>query len=140
MPGDCRRTCSGPVDALSARRPAAALCGPRRGGRRTGRPAGQPGRAVAALEQAEARGLLTTALYLQWVEICVDAGLPGLSRAQRALAGAYRAEHRLAEARAVAEDVFVRDAGAEPSRALLLDILNSEGVDGDSRTECSWTC
>ena len=39
-----------------------------------------------------------------------------------------KAEHRLDEARAVAEDVFVRDAGAEPSRALLLDILNRSGV------------
>ena len=132
MPGACRRTCSdrstrcrrgGPGAARAA---LAAAVG-------AWAVAGQPGYAVAALEQAEGRGLLTTALYLQWVEICVDAGLPGLSRAQRALAGAYRAEHRLAEARAVAEDVFVRDAGAEPSRALLLDILDREGVDDPHR-------
>jgi tetratricopeptide (TPR) repeat protein len=90
--------------------------------------AGQPGYAVAALEQAARRGLLTTRLYLQWVEICVDAGLPGLSTAQSALARAYLAGGRLAEARAVAEDVFVRDSGAEPSRALLLDVLDHQGV------------
>lgn len=89
---------------------------------------GQPGHAVAALEHAEGRGLLTTALHLQWVEICVDAGVPDLSRAQRALARAYLGERRVAEARAVAEDVFVREAGAEPSRGLLLDILDRQGV------------
>ena len=89
---------------------------------------GQPGHAVAALEHVEGRGLLTTALHLQWVEICVDAGVPDLSRAQRALARAYLGERRVAEARAVAEDVFVREAGAEPSRGLLLDILDRQGV------------
>ena len=90
--------------------------------------AGQTGQAVAALEEAEARGLLTTALLLQWVEACVDADLPGLARAQHALAGAYVADRRFAEARAVAEDLFVREAGAEPARTLLLDILARDGV------------
>jgi tetratricopeptide (TPR) repeat protein len=90
--------------------------------------AGQPGYAAGALEQAAARGLLTTALYLQWVDICVDAGLPALSTAQAALSRVYLAEGRLAEARAVAEDVFVREGGTEPSRMLLLDVLDHEGV------------
>ena len=89
---------------------------------------GQPGHAVAAIEEADGRGLLSTAMYLEWVEICVDAGLPGLSRAQCALARAYLAELRVAEARAVAEDVFVRESGAEPSRALLLDVLERQRV------------
>ncbi|BCS33888.1 hypothetical protein TBR22_A31160 [Luteitalea sp. TBR-22] len=89
--------------------------------------AGQPGHAVLALEHGESLGLLTTAMHLQRVEICVDAGLPGLSRAQRGLALAYVAEQRFAEARAVAEDLFVREAGEEPHRALLLDILDRQG-------------
>ncbi len=90
--------------------------------------AGQTGQAVAALEEAEARGLLTTALLLQWVEACVDADLPGLARAQHALVGAYVADRRFAEARAVAEDLFVREAGAEPARTLLLELLARDGV------------
>lgn len=90
--------------------------------------AGQPGYAVAALQQAAGRRLLTSALYLRWVEICVDAGLPALSLAQEALARAYLADRRLAEARAVAEDVFVREAGAESSRALLLEVLEQQGA------------
>jgi tetratricopeptide (TPR) repeat protein len=89
--------------------------------------AGQPGHAVLALEHGESLGLLTTAMHLQWVEICVDAGLPGLSRAQRGLALAYVAEQRFVEARAVAEDLFLREAGEEPHRALLLDILDRQG-------------
>lgn len=88
---------------------------------------GQPGHAVTAFERADARGLLQTSLYLRWVEISVDAGLPGLSRAQRALAHAYLRDRRLAEARAVAEDVFLREGGADPSRALLLEILDHQG-------------
>ena len=116
-----------PVDALSERYPDAA---------RTALSAavaawsasGQHGHALAAFQYADRRGLLSTALHLQWVETCVDAGLPELAHAQHALARRYLAEHRLDEARAVAEDMFVRDAGAEPSRALLLDILNRSGV------------
>lgn len=90
--------------------------------------AGQPGQATTALDAADGRGLLTIPLYLQWVEICVDAGLPGLARAQRGLARAYLDEQRFAEARAVAEDVLVREGGTEPSRSLLLDILDRAGV------------
>ena len=78
----------GLIDALSARRPRAARMALAAAiGAWTN--AGHHGHAVAAFEAAQGRGLLTTAMYLQWVEICVDAGLPGLSRAQLALAGAY---------------------------------------------------
>ena len=90
--------------------------------------AGQPGHAARALEDGNQRGLLTTPLHLQWVEICVDAGLPELSRAQHALARGYLAAGQGAEARAVAEDLFVREGGAEPWRGLLLDILDHQGV------------
>lgn len=115
-----------PVDALGVRLPDAA---------RTAvaaavaawKAAGQPGHAVAALEQADRRGLLDLGSSLEWVEICVDAGVAGLSRAQAALARAYVAAGRTADARAVAEDLFVRETGAEPYRALLLDVLDRLG-------------
>lgn len=89
--------------------------------------AGQPGHAVLALEHGESLGLLTITMHLRWVDICVDAGLPDLSRAQRSLALAFVVDQRFGEARAVAEDLFVREAGQEPHRALLLDILDRQG-------------
>ncbi len=88
----------------------------------------QPGYAATALAYGHGRGLLNTALYLRWVEICVDAGLAGLSDAQLGLARAYLAEGHGPQARAVAEDVFVRDGGGEPARSLLLEILDHVGV------------
>ena len=115
-----------PLDALGGRLPGAARMA-LAAAVTAWNAAGQPGHAVAALELADRRGLLDTELYLQWVEICVDAGVSGLSRAQEALARAYVAEGRVVEARAVAEDLVVREAGAEPYRALLLDILDRLG-------------
>lgn len=115
-----------PLDALGGRLPDAARAA-LAAAVAAWKAAGQPGHAVAALELADRRGLLDIASYLQWVEICVDAGVAGLSRAQGALARAYVSAGRVADARAVAEDLFVREGGTEPYRALLLDVLDRLG-------------
>lgn len=88
----------------------------------------QHAQAAAALEHGATRGWLTTALHLRWVEVCQSANLPALSQAQAALARAYVAERRLDEARDAAEDLFVRDRGIGPSRAVLLEVLAQQGI------------
>ena len=62
------------------------------------------------------------------VSISEAAGLPALSSVQSALADAYPDEHRLTQARAVAEDVLAGDAEAAHTRALP-DMLDGEGVE-----------
>lgn len=88
----------------------------------------QHAQASSALEHGAARGWLSTALHLRWVEVCQSANLPALSQAQAALVRAYVAERRLDEARNIAEDLFVRDRGVGPARGALVDVLAQQGV------------
>lgn len=76
--------------------------------------------ATALIELADARHHLPVECHLRWVELCVDAGLDGLDRAQTALASAYLRAGQPDLARAVADDLLRRHPDLESVRALVL--------------------
>lgn len=90
----------------------------------------QQGREVEAatlIELADARHPLPVECHLRWVELCVDAGLDGLDRAQTALASAYLRAGQPDLARAVADDLRLRRPDLESVRALVLSIHEACG-------------
>ncbi len=90
----------------------------------------QQGRATSAtalIESADARHPLPPECHLRWVELCVDAGLEGLDRAQQALATSYVRTGRPELARAVVEDLLLRRPEAEHARALARRVYEACG-------------
>ncbi len=95
--------------------------------------AGRATRAIAVLAHGAAGGWLSTAQHLRWVELCVEDDLASLGTAQCALGRVYLTEGRLAEARAIAEDVVLREPASAVARELFVDVLTAQGVDNPWR-------
>lgn len=95
----------------------------------------QQGRATSAtalIESAEARHPLPPDCHLRWVELCVDAGIEGLDRAQHALASSYVRTGRPDLARAVVEDLLLRRPDAGDVQTLARHVFEACGdIDPD---------
>lgn len=97
---------------------------------------GREAEAAALIELADARHPLPVECHLRWVELCVDAGLDGLDRAQTALASAYLRSGQPDLARAVADDLLLRRPDLESVRALVRSIHEACGMPD---LDDSWT-
>lgn len=94
---------------------------------------GRATRAIALLAHGAAGGWLSAAQHLRWVELCVEGDLASLGTAQCALGRVYLTEGRLAEARAIAEDVVLREPASAVARELFIDVLTAQGSDSPWR-------
>lgn len=83
---------------------------------------GRAAEAAAFIERAESRHPLPVDCHMRWVELCVDAGLDGLDRAQQALASAYLRGGQPELARAVGDDLLLRRPDSESIRSLALSV------------------